>query len=342
VRCCGDVDGPNCPTSGKPGKPGTAQVSIIVDNSHTSYCNGKLLGSASSWNTPDTWPCSTTDGTYVIAIDGVDGELAVGSGFGGFMASVATDDGRVLNSDPSWKCWVPDGQEGATGHRSMDPPDGWETIGFDDSEWPNAISFGFNTDSTTHWYPFIRPNGVDALGSGRGGNRNGLAAGVQDKTCADCVGAVGGGITDEAQWIWTLELDAHNDVYCRGTLDYNTPAVVQLDVADFDLKSSDASVDGDVLKVSVTSGSQRGLAFTPVDVSIDQAINIQFDMYVGDGSGADGLCATLGNDDLGNRVAENGVTEGFSFCFDEWSNGNAESGIKVRQTFLVSLISLAD
>ena len=35
----------------------------------------------------------------VIAIDGVDAELAVGSGFGGFMATVLTDDGRVYNSD---------------------------------------------------------------------------------------------------------------------------------------------------------------------------------------------------------------------------------------------------
>jgi len=35
----------------------SADVSIVVDNSHTSYCNGVLLGSASSWNTPDTWTC---------------------------------------------------------------------------------------------------------------------------------------------------------------------------------------------------------------------------------------------------------------------------------------------
>ena len=52
-------------------------------------------------------------------------------------------------------------------------------------------------------------------------------------------------------------------------------------------------------------------------------------MYIGDGSGADGMCANVGNDDLGNRVGENGVTEGFAFCFDEWSNGSTESGIKI-------------
>jgi hypothetical protein len=88
-------------------------------------------------------------------------------------------------------------------------------------------------------------------------------------------------------------------------------------------------VDGDVLQVTKTLGSQTGKAFLEVDVDVAQAINVKFDMYVGDGSGADGLCATLGGNSLGNRVAENGVTEGISFCFDEWSNGNAESGIKI-------------
>jgi hypothetical protein len=156
------------------------------------------------------------------------------------MASVATDDGRVLNSDPMWKCWVPAGQEGSDGHRTLDPPDGWNQPGFDDSSWPNAVSFGFNTDPTTHWYPYIRPSDVDAVGSQRGGNRNGLAAGVQDKTCDDCVGAIGGGVTDEAQWIWTVELDAHNDVFCRGVLDDSQPAVVDLNVGDFDLMGSNA------------------------------------------------------------------------------------------------------
>jgi hypothetical protein len=43
---------------------GSALVSIVVDNSHTSWCNGKLLGAASSWNTADQWPCNSDDGNY--------------------------------------------------------------------------------------------------------------------------------------------------------------------------------------------------------------------------------------------------------------------------------------
>jgi hypothetical protein len=167
-----------------------------VDNSHTTYCNGKLLGAASSWNTADQWPCMSDDGNYVIAVDGIDGELAVGSGFGGFMATVATDDGRVFNSDTTWKCWVADGQVGTVGHRQIEPPSGWTEIDFDDSDWPNCVSFGRNDHDNTHWAPYIPPQ--------------------QPPSCAGCVGHVATGILDEAQWIWTAELDAHNDVFARG------------------------------------------------------------------------------------------------------------------------------
>ena len=43
---------------------GSALVSIVVDKSHTSWCNGKLLGAASSWNKADQWPCNSDDGNY--------------------------------------------------------------------------------------------------------------------------------------------------------------------------------------------------------------------------------------------------------------------------------------
>jgi hypothetical protein len=296
------------------GTVGTAQVSIIVDNSHTSYCNGQLIGSASSWNAPDTWPCETTDGNYVIAIDGVDGELVVGSGFGGFMASVLTDDGRRLDFDISWKCWVPEGQVGANGHRTLDPPAGWYEMNLNDNSWPAAVSFGFNTDANTHWYPYIKPfdgaaNGCAGNNCQRGGNRNGLAGGVYDPTCDDCQGSVGGGITDEAQWIWTLELDSHNDVYCRGKVD-DFGSMQAVSAKSFGVEGRNVQIDGDTLKVTVTSGSQRGEAYAQVDIDSSKPITLTFDMYIGDGSGADGMCANLGNNNLGNRVAENGVTEG--------------------------------
>ena len=302
----------------------TAQLSIVVDNSHTTWCNGELMGSASSWNTPDTWECSSANGNYVVAVDGIDGELAIASGFGGFMATLTVDDGRVLNSDTSWKCWVDPTQLGTVNHGAIDPPDGWNQIDFDDSAWATATSFGFNTDPTTHWYPFITPNGVSDLGSGRG------TGGVQEKSCPGCTGAVGGGVADEAQWIWTRELDAHNDVFCRGTLNSDDMPTTAIDVNDFELRGSNAKVVGDVLQVTQVAGSQRGAAYMQLPaLNLDEPFRLNFDMYIGDGSGADGMCANVGNDDLGGRVGENGVTEGFAFCFDEWSNGSTESGIKI-------------
>jgi len=55
--CTRDVGGGGGATCADGGCATSADVSIVVDNSHTSYCNGVLLGSASSWNTPDTWTC---------------------------------------------------------------------------------------------------------------------------------------------------------------------------------------------------------------------------------------------------------------------------------------------
>ena len=59
---------------------------------------GKLIGSASSWNTPDTFNCVSKDGNYVIGIDGVDGEVDT-QGVGAMMATVMTNTGEKLDTD---------------------------------------------------------------------------------------------------------------------------------------------------------------------------------------------------------------------------------------------------
>lgn len=69
--CTRDAGGGGAST----GQSVTADVSIIVDNSHTSYCNGVLLGTASAWNIPDTWSCDAVNGHYVIGINAFDGEV---------------------------------------------------------------------------------------------------------------------------------------------------------------------------------------------------------------------------------------------------------------------------
>jgi hypothetical protein len=92
---------------------------------------------------------------------------------------------------------------------------------------------------------------------------------------------------------------------------------------------SNCLIEDGILKVTQVAGGQRGVCYKVIDVDDSAPIDLAFDMYVGDGSGADGVCANIGNNDLGGRVAENGVTQGFAYCFDEWSNGSTESGIKI-------------
>ena len=50
-------------------------------------------------------------------------------------------------------------------------------------------------------------------------------------------------------------------------------------------------------------------------------VTVRFEMYCGDGSGADGLAMNLGANTLSGRVGEDGVAQGVAVCFDEWSNG---------------------
>jgi hypothetical protein len=53
---------------------------------------------------------------------------------------------------------------------------------------------------------------------------------------------------------------------------------------------------------------------------------VQFEMYVGDGNGADGMCVNLG-DQSPASVAEDGVAMGVSLCFDEHPNAAFENGV---------------
>ena len=68
---------------------------------------------------------------------------------------------------------------------------------------------------------------------------------------------------------------------------------------------------------------QDSEAWLPVDDLITQqaALTIGFELYCGDGTGADGMCMNLGANSLGGGNGEDGVLEGVAVCFDEWSNG---------------------
>ena len=48
----------------------------------------------------------------------------------------------------------------------------------------------------------------------------------------------------------------------------------------------------------------------------------------GDGTGADGMCVSIGGNDLAGRPGEDGVAEGVALCFDEWAN-DGDHGVEI-------------
>jgi hypothetical protein len=102
-----------------------------------------------------------------------------------------------------------------------EPPEGWTEADFDDSGWPNAASYGTNADPTTPWYESV--NAFQSLDTGRGVEIKDLLGPnypqSENPTCRTCVGAVGDGMPDEAEWIWMdRRIYGNNEVVCRGTL----------------------------------------------------------------------------------------------------------------------------
>jgi hypothetical protein len=101
---------------------------------------------------------------------------------------------------------------------------------------------------------------------------------------------------------------------------------VAIAASEFTLAGSAQLADNEVLSITQVAGSQQGTAFAPLDVSGADTINVRYEMYTGDGSGADGLCMNLGAGDMGGRYGEDGVAVGFALCFDEWSNSANHGG----------------
>ena len=94
--------------------------------------------------------------------------------------------------------------------------------------------------------------------------------------------------------------------------------------------SGSAAVLADKLQITDTGGSESGEAYMQIDgVTTADSLTVQYMMYTGDGSGADGQCVNVGANTLGGRAGEDGVSEGVSVCFDEWANAENEHGIQI-------------
>jgi Bacterial alpha-L-rhamnosidase 6 hairpin glycosidase domain/Alpha-L-rhamnosidase N-terminal domain/Bacterial alpha-L-rhamnosidase concanavalin-like domain/Bacterial alpha-L-rhamnosidase C-terminal domain len=117
-------------TVADPSSISSAVLRVNADDAASTYVNGTLV--SSSPNVTNGWQISQVSdikpllvaGTNVIAIEGT----AFAANASGVLAVAQLDSTRIV-TDGSWK---------ALPGTPASPPDGWNTIGFDDSAWPAA------------------------------------------------------------------------------------------------------------------------------------------------------------------------------------------------------------
>jgi hypothetical protein len=113
-----------------PSSISSAVLRVNADDADTTYVNGTLVSSSPGVN--NGWQISQVNdiksllvaGKNVIAIEGT----AFAANASGVLAVAQLDSTRIV-TDGSWK---------ALGGTPASPPDGWNTIGFDDLSWPAA------------------------------------------------------------------------------------------------------------------------------------------------------------------------------------------------------------
>ena len=142
---------------------------ISVDSDYELWINGHLVG----WNQFSNWPKERTFNSHKISADiqrDTENVIAVRAyyrgenfatyvkGKAGLIFSLVNENGIVLlSSDSSWKCrqsktyksgLVPKVtlQVGFTVEYNANEDDGWQSPGFDDSQWQNSIELSNSTD----------------------------------------------------------------------------------------------------------------------------------------------------------------------------------------------------
>jgi hypothetical protein len=109
----------------------------------------------------------------------------------------------------------------------------------------------------------------------------------------------------------------------------NIYGLSDIEISKFVLDGS-AKTSRDVLQITQLENSQSGTAFMSLaGLTTSDGLTVRYQMYTGDGTGADGQCVNIGANSLGGRAGEDGVAEGLAVCFDEWANGDAEHGIQM-------------
>ena len=111
------------------------------------------------------------------------------------------------------------------------------------------------------------------------------------------------------------------------------PLPIPLAVTSLALVGSATVGPHNYLELTQLENNQEGQAYYSLadalpDGGGDFGFSVRYEMYTGDGSGADGQCVSVGANDLGGRNGEDGVSVGVAVCFDEYSNGG-DHGISI-------------
>ena len=150
-----------------------ADLQISVDNVYKVYLDGNLIGEGSNWYVPDLFDINLTQGTHVLAIEATDQ--------GGPAAAIAglKFGNTSLVTSSAWKI-------------ATSAANGWNQVGFDDSQWAYATEYSGSRESP--W-------------ASQGFNRANL-------------------LTPEAKWIWTKNLDSDDQAYIRTSFDVNQDGTI--------------------------------------------------------------------------------------------------------------------
>ena len=143
-------------------------ITISVDDKEEVYFNGALLGEshqAHAWRTASKYVVNRQEGANVLSIKATDT-----GGIAGLIAQLEAD-GQTLYSNGTWKV-------------STTYQEGWQDVGFDDSNWVEATTHGVYGD--TPWDK----------------NVSGLSS------------------SSQSNWIWSSDNNADNEVYFRYEIDY--------------------------------------------------------------------------------------------------------------------------